>query len=121
MVSMDQYLRIRLAHQQGMGINQLARAFHHSKRKIRQILDEAEPRPYPKRQPCPSVLDPFKPVVVVHGPRIVCARKQARLLALAEGSFVGTSGVVSARCRPSSLALAADLFSGCPGPVRPYA
>jgi transposase len=63
MVSVDQYLRIRLAHQQGMGINQLARTFHHSKRKIRQILDEAEPSPYPKRRPGPSVLDPFKPVI----------------------------------------------------------
>jgi transposase len=63
MVSMDQYLRIRLAHRDGMGINQLARTFHHSKRKIRQILNEEQPRPYPKRPSGPSVLDPFKSLI----------------------------------------------------------
>jgi transposase len=46
-----------------MGVNQLARTFHHSKRKIRQILTEAEPTPYPTRRTGPSVLDPFKPVI----------------------------------------------------------
>jgi hypothetical protein len=63
MVSMDQYLRIRLAHRDGMGVNQLARTFHHSKRKIRQILNEEQPKPYPQRRSCPSLLDPFKPVI----------------------------------------------------------
>jgi transposase len=64
MVSMDQYLRIRLAHREGMGVNQLAQTFHHSKRKIRQILNEEQPKPYSPRHPGgPSVLDPFKPVI----------------------------------------------------------
>ncbi len=63
MVSMEEYLRIRLAHRDGRGINQLAQSFHHSKRKIRDILDEAEPTPYPKRQQAPSILDPFKPII----------------------------------------------------------
>ena len=63
MVPLDKYLRVRIAHRDGMGINQLARTFHHSKRKIRQILAEEEPRPYPQRLPGPSVLDPFKPLI----------------------------------------------------------
>jgi transposase len=63
MVSMDQYLQIRLAHRDGMGINQLAQTFHHSKRKICQILAEAGPNVYPPRRPGPSILDPFKPVI----------------------------------------------------------
>jgi transposase len=63
MVSMDQYLRIRIAHRDGMGVNKLAQTFHHSKRKIRQILDQEEPSPYPQRLPGPSVLDPFKPLI----------------------------------------------------------
>jgi len=63
MVSVDEYLRIRLAHRDGMGINKLAQTFHHSKRKIRQILAEEQPRPYAKRRAAPSVLDPFKPLI----------------------------------------------------------
>ena len=46
MVPLDKYLRVRIAHRDGMGINQLARTFHHSKRKIRQILAQEEPTPY---------------------------------------------------------------------------
>ncbi len=42
---------------------QLARTFHHSKRKIRQILAEEEPKAYPLRPSGPSILDPFKPVI----------------------------------------------------------
>ncbi len=42
---------------------QLARTFHHSKRKIRQILAEDEPKAYPLRPSGPSILDPFKPVI----------------------------------------------------------
>jgi transposase len=63
MVPLDKYLHIRIAHRDGMGVNQLARTFHHSKRKIRQILDLEEPKPYPQRLPGPSVLDPFKPLI----------------------------------------------------------
>jgi transposase len=63
MVPLDKYLRIRIAHRDGMGVNQLARTFHHSKRKIRQILAQEQPKPYPQRLPGPSVLDPFKPLI----------------------------------------------------------
>jgi transposase len=63
MVTVDDYTRVRLAHRDGMGVNELARTFHHSKRKIRQILAEAEPRRYAQRPPPPSILDPFKPLI----------------------------------------------------------
>jgi hypothetical protein len=59
----EDYTRVRLAHRDGMGLNELARTFHHSKRKIRQILAEAEPRRYPQRPLQPSILDPFKPLI----------------------------------------------------------
>ncbi|MBI4322008.1 MAG: transposase [Chloroflexi bacterium] len=63
MVSMDDYLRIRIAHRDGMGLNQLAQTFHHSKRKICEILGEAEPKAYAQRRPMPSIVDEFKPVI----------------------------------------------------------
>jgi transposase len=63
MVAVDAYGRVRIAHRDGMGINELARTFHHSKRKIQEILGEAEPKPYPERQPVPSILDPYKPII----------------------------------------------------------
>ena len=63
MVRMDEYARIRQAHrQEHLSIRELARRFHHSRRKIREILGHAEPKPY-QRRPLSSVLDPFKPII----------------------------------------------------------
>ncbi len=62
-VKVDEYGRVRRAHRDGMGINELARTFHHSKRKIRAILGEAEPSGYPRRRIGPSILDPYKPLI----------------------------------------------------------
>src|SRR5262245_39633974 len=63
MVPMDEYERIRHAHRvDRMSIRELARRFHHSRRKIREILAQPEPKPY-RRRPVPSVVDPFKPVI----------------------------------------------------------
>jgi hypothetical protein len=60
----DEYARIRRAHAvDGMSIKALARQFHHSRRKIREILGNAEPAPYVRLNPPPSVLDPFKPIL----------------------------------------------------------
>ena len=59
---MDDYGRIRRAHRDGMGIREIARRFHHSRQKVRQILrGESEPRPYAKRssQRAPK-LGPFQ-------------------------------------------------------------
>src|SRR5262245_44381562 len=63
MVKVDEYARIRRAHHiDKMSIRQLAKQFHHSRHKIREILGQAEPKPY-RRRPMPSVVDPFKPII----------------------------------------------------------
>jgi transposase len=46
-----------------MGIRELSRRFHHSRRKIREILATPEPKRYVRLQPMPSILDPFKPII----------------------------------------------------------
>src|SRR5262245_6459468 len=60
MVTVDQYARVRRAHREGLGVRALARLFHHSRRKIREILATPEPKPYVRLNPPPSILDPFK-------------------------------------------------------------
>ena len=40
MLTVDDYATIRLAHRDGMSIREIARTFHHSRRKIRQILQD---------------------------------------------------------------------------------
>ena len=59
MLTVDDYGRIRRAHRDGMSIREMARRFHHSRHKIRQILngDQAEPGKYPerKRQSAPQL------------------------------------------------------------------
>ena len=62
MLTVFQYGDIRRAHRDGMSIRDLARTFHHSRQKIRQILADAEPRPYLRRTPAP-VLGAFHGVV----------------------------------------------------------
>jgi transposase len=63
MVKVDQYARVRRAHRDGLGIRALAKLFHHSRRKIREILAMPEPKAYVRLNPPPSILDPFKPVI----------------------------------------------------------
>jgi transposase len=63
MVKVDEYARIRRAHRvDKMSIRELARRFHHSRRKIREILTQPEPKPY-RRRAIPSVVNPFNPVI----------------------------------------------------------
>jgi transposase len=63
MVKVDEYARIRQAHLiERMSIHELARRFHHSRRKIREILAQPEPKKYQRRL-MPSIVDPFKPVI----------------------------------------------------------
>ena len=63
MVKVDEYARIRQAHRQDkLSIRQLARRFHHSRRKIREILSQPEPKKY-QRRTLASVVDPFKPII----------------------------------------------------------
>jgi transposase len=73
MVRVDQYARIRLAHRDGMSIRELARQFHHSRYKIREILNSPEPKRYQRLRPPPSVLEPFQATI----DRILLADEQA--------------------------------------------
>ena len=51
MLTVDDYGRIRRAHRDGMGIREIARRFHHSRQKVREVLQGAgQPRQYPRRQ-----------------------------------------------------------------------
>ncbi len=51
MLTVDDYGRIRRAHREGMSIREIARQFHHSRRKVREVLPGAgQPWQYPKRQ-----------------------------------------------------------------------
>jgi len=54
MLTVDDYGKIRLAHRDGMSIHELADTFHHSRYKIREILKEAQPRPYTRSKPRPA-------------------------------------------------------------------
>ena len=47
---MDDYAKIRLAHRDGMSIREIARRYHHSRRKIREVLRNAEPRGYTRKK-----------------------------------------------------------------------
>jgi transposase len=60
MLTVDDYGKIRRAHRDGMSIRDIARTFGHSRRKVRQVLAEAQPQPYTRRKPPPApVLGPF--------------------------------------------------------------
>ena len=64
MLTVEDYGRIRRAHHDGMSVRAIARTFHHSRRKIRQVLVEPQPRPYSRtKEPPAPKLGPFKPVI----------------------------------------------------------
>jgi len=46
MLTVDKYTRIRQAHRDGMSIRAIARTFHHSRHKVREVLSNPEPKPY---------------------------------------------------------------------------
>ena len=54
MLTVFQYGDIRRAFRDGMSVREIARTFQRSRRKIRQILAEAQPRPYTRTQPMPA-------------------------------------------------------------------
>jgi transposase len=63
-LTVDDYGAIRRAKRDGMSIRQIARTFHHTRRKIRQVLAESEPNPYSRTNDRPApVLGPFHTVV----------------------------------------------------------
>jgi transposase len=64
MLTVEEYGRIRRAHRDGMSVREIARTYHHSRRKVRQVLREAEPQPYTRREdPWAPKLGPLKPVI----------------------------------------------------------
>ncbi len=51
MLTVNHYARIRGAYRDGMSICEIARTFHHSRRKVRAVLKgDGEPTPYPERK-----------------------------------------------------------------------
>jgi len=64
MLTVDDYGRIRRAHRDGMSIRAIARMLHHSRRKIRQVLSEPEPKPYTRvKEPLCPVLGPYQAII----------------------------------------------------------
>ena len=54
MLTVEDYAKIRRAHRDGMTIRAIARQFGHSRRKIREVLKEPEPRGYTRMGPPPA-------------------------------------------------------------------
>jgi len=64
MLTVEDYRKIRVAHSDGMSIRAIARKFHHSRRKIRQVLKNPDPCPYTRqKEPYAPKLGPFKPII----------------------------------------------------------
>src|SRR5690606_36875920 len=64
MLTVEEYARIRRAQRDGMSIREIARRFHHTRRKIREVLQNAEPQPYTRRKPAPAPrLGPFQGII----------------------------------------------------------
>jgi len=57
MLTVDDYGQIRIAHRDGMSIRAIARTFGHSRRKVREVLANAQPKPYTrvKAKPAPML------------------------------------------------------------------
>jgi transposase len=54
MLTVDDYAKIRVAHRDGMSIREIARTFSHSRRKVREILANPQPKPYTRAKPKPA-------------------------------------------------------------------
>jgi hypothetical protein len=63
-LTVDDYGAIRRARRDGMSIRAIARTFHHTRRKIRQVLAQSEPTPYTRTHERPApVLGPFRTII----------------------------------------------------------
>ena len=64
MLTVDDYARIRRAYRDGMSLRAIARTFHHTRRTIREALQNPEPKPYTRtKPPAAPKLDPFKAAI----------------------------------------------------------
>src|SRR5258708_597184 len=64
MLTVDDHGKIRLAYRDRMSIRAIARTFGHSRRKVREILANPQPKPYTRAKPKPApVLGSFHAVI----------------------------------------------------------
>lgn len=64
MLTVGDYGRIRIAHRDGTSLRQIARRYGRSWRKICQVLQESEPRPYAlRRERLAPRLGPYKALI----------------------------------------------------------
>ena len=64
MLTVDDYATIRVAHRDGMSIREIASTFHHSRRKVREILAQPVPTGYTRTKAPPApVLGSFHPTI----------------------------------------------------------
>lgn len=64
MLKVDDYVKIRLAHRDGMSIREIARVYRHSRKKVRAILAQPLPVAYTRSNPPPApVLGSFHPTI----------------------------------------------------------
>src|SRR5580704_6948179 len=64
MLTVDKYARIRQAHRDGMSIRAIARTFRHSRRKVREVLSQPEPKPFARPdQPIAVKLGSFHAII----------------------------------------------------------
>jgi transposase len=64
MLTVDDYAKIRLAHRDKMSIREIARRFRHSRRKVREILANPQPKPYTRTKVRPApMLGPLHAVI----------------------------------------------------------
>src|SRR6202453_2377899 len=64
MLTVDIYARIRQSHRDGMSIHAIARTFHHSRRKVREVLANPQPKPFTRSgEPRASKLGGFHHVI----------------------------------------------------------
>ena len=54
MLTVEDYGPLRRAHRDGMSIREIARTFHHSRRKVREALARPEPEPYTRAKDPPA-------------------------------------------------------------------
>jgi len=62
MLQLKDYARIRRAHRDGMSVRAIARQFGHSRRKVREVLKQPEPKPYTRTKPAhaPKLTEQFQ-------------------------------------------------------------
>ena len=64
MLKSDDYLRILQARKRGMSVRQIGRTYCHSRRTVKNVIDNPTPRDYARRKnSLPSLMESFKPLI----------------------------------------------------------